>query len=195
MAIWSILVPVVGIASAFRLAKPHSVWARALLHATASRNARRSAFAGSRGKPFWKRGGELLGRLRPARAAPAEPENTSSSITTPSEAAVGMARGAPSTPARFAPTITATIANRRVHLERAALVEQRLDDPVLELLVDEEDGQPDDRVAGPSVDQQHDEDARSRRSSGRSAGSGRGRRPAPPAARRGGIPPPRGTPR
>ena len=63
MAIWSILVPVTGIASAFRLAKPHSVWARLFYrHAKQERSDER--FAGSRGQPFWKRGGELLGRLR-----------------------------------------------------------------------------------------------------------------------------------
>ena len=43
-------------------------------------------------------------------AAPGGPERTSSSITTPSEAAVGIASRAPSTPASSAPTITATIA-------------------------------------------------------------------------------------
>ncbi len=63
MAIWSILVPVVGIASAFRLAKPHSVWAR-LFYRQDKKQRSEERFAGSRGKPFWKRGGELLGRLR-----------------------------------------------------------------------------------------------------------------------------------
>ncbi len=69
MAIWSILVPVVGIASAFRLAKPHSVWAR-LFYRHGKKERSEERFAGSRGKPFWKRGGELLGclRLRPRSA-------------------------------------------------------------------------------------------------------------------------------
>jgi hypothetical protein len=63
MAIWSILVPVSGIPSAFRLAKPHSVWAKLFYrHDKLERSEAR--FAGSRGEPFWKRGGELLGRLR-----------------------------------------------------------------------------------------------------------------------------------
>jgi hypothetical protein len=63
MAIWSILVPVVGIPSAFRLAKPHSVWAK-LFYRHDKRERSEERFAGSRGKPFWKRGDELLGRLR-----------------------------------------------------------------------------------------------------------------------------------
>jgi len=63
MAIWSIVIPVVGFVSAFRLAKPHSVWARLFYrHEKKQRSAER--FAGSRGEPFWKRRGELLGRLR-----------------------------------------------------------------------------------------------------------------------------------
>jgi lysyl-tRNA synthetase class 2 len=62
MVIWSILAPVVGIPSAFRLAKPHSVWARLFYrHGKKERSEKR--FAGGRGRPFWKRGGELLGRL------------------------------------------------------------------------------------------------------------------------------------
>jgi hypothetical protein len=63
MAIWSILVPVVGIPSAFRLAKPHSVWAK-LFYRHEKKQRSEQRFAGSRGKPFWKRGGELVGRLR-----------------------------------------------------------------------------------------------------------------------------------
>jgi hypothetical protein len=63
MAIWSILIPVAGIPSAFRLAKPHSVWARLFYrHGKKERSEKR--FAGSRGEPFWKRGCELVGRLR-----------------------------------------------------------------------------------------------------------------------------------
>ena len=68
MAIWSLLVPVVGIPSVFRLAKPHSVWAR-LFYRHGKKQRSEQRFAGDRGKPFWKRGGELLARfrLRPAR--------------------------------------------------------------------------------------------------------------------------------
>jgi hypothetical protein len=68
MAIWSLLVPVVGIPSAFRLAKPHSVWAR-LFYRHGKKQRSEDRFAGERGRPFWKRGGELLARLRlrPAR--------------------------------------------------------------------------------------------------------------------------------
>jgi hypothetical protein len=69
MAIWSVLVPVVGIPSALRLAKPHSVWAR-LFYRHGKQECSERRFAGSRGEPFWKRSGELLGRLRlrPSRA-------------------------------------------------------------------------------------------------------------------------------
>jgi hypothetical protein len=68
MAIWSILVPVAGLVSAVRLAKPHSVWAKIFYkHGKKTRSEER--FAGARGKPFWKRGGELLARLRLRRPA------------------------------------------------------------------------------------------------------------------------------
>jgi hypothetical protein len=63
MALWSVLVPVVGLVSAFRLGKPRSVWAKVFYkHGKKQRSEQR--FAGERGKPFWKRGGELLTRLR-----------------------------------------------------------------------------------------------------------------------------------
>jgi hypothetical protein len=63
MSIWSILIPVLGIPSVFRLAKPHSVWAKLFYrHGKKERSEKR--FAGDRGRPFWKRGGELLARLR-----------------------------------------------------------------------------------------------------------------------------------
>ena len=68
MAIWSILVPVVGMVSGFRLAKPRSVWAK-LFYKHDKRMRSEERFAGSRGKPFWKRGGELLTRLRLRRPA------------------------------------------------------------------------------------------------------------------------------
>lgn len=63
MAILSIPVPVAGIPGAFRLAKPCSVWAKLFYrHDKLERSEAR--FAGSRGKPFWTRGGELFSRLR-----------------------------------------------------------------------------------------------------------------------------------
>jgi hypothetical protein len=63
MAIWSILIPVSGVPGAFRLAKPNSVWAR-LFYRHGKKERSRERFAGSRGRPFWKRTGELLDRLR-----------------------------------------------------------------------------------------------------------------------------------
>jgi hypothetical protein len=63
MAVWSILVPVVGLVGAFRLAKPHSVWAR-LFYRHGKKEQSEQRYAAERGKPFWKRGGELLARLR-----------------------------------------------------------------------------------------------------------------------------------
>jgi hypothetical protein len=63
MAILSIPVPIAGIPGAFRLAKPSSVWAKLIYrHDKLERSEAR--FAGSRGKPFWTRGGELVSRLR-----------------------------------------------------------------------------------------------------------------------------------
>lgn len=63
MAIWSILIPVAGIPSASRLAKPHSVWAK-VFYRDEKRRHSEQRFSGSRGEPFWKRRGELLARLR-----------------------------------------------------------------------------------------------------------------------------------
>jgi hypothetical protein len=63
MAIVSILVPVAGIPGAFRLAKPCSVWAR-LFYRRDKLERSEARFAGSRGEPFWTRGGELVSRLR-----------------------------------------------------------------------------------------------------------------------------------
>jgi len=68
MTIWSILVPVVGLVTAFRLGKPHSVWAK-LFYKHGKKRRSEERFAGDRGKPFWKRGGELLTRLRLRRPA------------------------------------------------------------------------------------------------------------------------------
>ena len=67
MAIWSIAVPVVGLPGALRLAKPRSVWAK-LFYRHGKRERSEQRFTGPRGKPFWKRGDELLGRLWPRSA-------------------------------------------------------------------------------------------------------------------------------
>ncbi|HEY7121919.1 MAG TPA: hypothetical protein VH329_05105 [Solirubrobacterales bacterium] len=63
MAIWSILVPVVGLVGAFRLGKPHSVWAKLFYHHDQKKRSE-ERFSGTRGQPFWKRTGELVGWLR-----------------------------------------------------------------------------------------------------------------------------------
>lgn len=69
IALWSILVPVVGLVGASRLAKPNSVWAK-LFYRHGKKERSEQRYSGSRGKPFWKRGGELLARLglRPSGA-------------------------------------------------------------------------------------------------------------------------------
>jgi hypothetical protein len=66
MALLGFLIPVVHIVGAIRLGKPHSLWAKLFYkdHQLARSEAR---YAGPRGEPFWKRGGELLVRLRLAR--------------------------------------------------------------------------------------------------------------------------------
>jgi hypothetical protein len=63
MAIVSLIIPVASIPSVFRLAKPHSVWAK-LFYRHDKKRRSEQRFAGSRGLPFWRRGGELLARLR-----------------------------------------------------------------------------------------------------------------------------------
>jgi hypothetical protein len=63
MAIVSLLIPVAGLPSVFRLAKPHSVWAK-LFYRHDKKRRSEERFGGSRGLPFWRRGGELLARLR-----------------------------------------------------------------------------------------------------------------------------------
>ena len=69
IALWSILVPVVGLIGASRLAKPNSVWAK-LFYRHGKKERSEQRYSGSRGKPFWKRGGDLLARLglRPSGA-------------------------------------------------------------------------------------------------------------------------------
>jgi hypothetical protein len=70
MALLGFVVPLVHPVGAVRLGKPNSVWAKLFYkHRQLERSKER--YAGSRGKPFWRRGGELAGllrRLRPARA-------------------------------------------------------------------------------------------------------------------------------
>ena len=69
IALWSILVPVVGLVGASRLAKPNSVWAK-LFYRHGKKERSEQRYSGSRGKPFWERGGDLLARLglRPSGA-------------------------------------------------------------------------------------------------------------------------------
>lgn len=64
VALLGLVVPFVQLAGAFRLAKPNSVWARLFYRRRKLQRSRRR-YAGERGKPFWKRRGELVGRLRP----------------------------------------------------------------------------------------------------------------------------------
>jgi len=112
MAIWSILFPLAGLPSAFRLAKPNSVWAK-LFTSTARRGDPRSASPATAGDVL-----EARGRATCPAQAPASrggPESTSSSITTPSEAAAGIASSAPSTPASSADD-HGHDRDRRVHL-------------------------------------------------------------------------------
>jgi hypothetical protein len=64
MALLGFFVPLVHLIGAVRLAKPNSVWAKLLYKDRKKRKLSRERFAGDRGKPFWRRGGELLSRLR-----------------------------------------------------------------------------------------------------------------------------------
>jgi hypothetical protein len=67
MALVGLFFPPVGIAGALRLAKPNSLFARSYGRKRLERA--RSRFKGARGEPFWRRRGELLGRLRLARGS------------------------------------------------------------------------------------------------------------------------------
>ena len=70
MALIGLFVPLVSMIGAIRLGKPHSLWAKLFYrHKKLERSQER--YAGERGRPFWKRGPELLGRLhlRGARSA------------------------------------------------------------------------------------------------------------------------------
>ena len=64
MAIWSIFVPVVGPGQRVPAGKAEFGLGEALLQTRQEKERSEERFAGSRGKPFWKRGGELLARLR-----------------------------------------------------------------------------------------------------------------------------------
>jgi hypothetical protein len=63
MALIGLFFAPVAIAGAFRLGKPGSVWAK-LFYKRDRLRASRKRFSGPRGEPFWRRGGELLGRLQ-----------------------------------------------------------------------------------------------------------------------------------
>jgi hypothetical protein len=63
MALLGLVVPFVGPIAAFRLGKPHSLWSKLFYRHGKLRNSKQR-FRGERGRPFWKRGPELLGRLR-----------------------------------------------------------------------------------------------------------------------------------
>ena len=70
MALIGFFVPLVSMIGAIRLGKPHSLWAKLFYrHKKLERSKER--YAGERGKPFWKRGPELLGRLRLRRSGAA----------------------------------------------------------------------------------------------------------------------------
>jgi hypothetical protein len=63
MALLSLVTPLFGLIGAARLAKPHSLWAKVFYrHKKLDRSTER--YKGDRGRVFWKRGPELLGRLR-----------------------------------------------------------------------------------------------------------------------------------
>jgi hypothetical protein len=68
MALLGLAVPVVGVIGAVRLGKPRSLWAK-LFYKHGQRERSEKRFEGARGKPFWKRGPELLGRLGLSRFA------------------------------------------------------------------------------------------------------------------------------
>ena len=72
MALLGLIVPLVGLIGALRLGKPHSLWAKLFYR---DKQGKRSAerYAGGRGRVFWKRGPELLGRLRPRGAGAGGP--------------------------------------------------------------------------------------------------------------------------
>ena len=70
MALFGFFVPLVRLVGAFRLGKPHSMWAK-LFYQDKKLERSTERYAGERGRPFWKRGPELLGRLHLRGAGPA----------------------------------------------------------------------------------------------------------------------------
>jgi hypothetical protein len=62
MAVLSLLSPLFGVIGAFRLGKPKSLWAKVFYHHGQLRRSK-ERYKGGRGRVFWKRGPELLGRL------------------------------------------------------------------------------------------------------------------------------------
>ena len=59
--ILSFLIPLVGLVGAFRLAKPHSIWAHTYGKKRRARSEKR--YSGEAIKPFWKRRGGLRDRF------------------------------------------------------------------------------------------------------------------------------------
>jgi hypothetical protein len=69
MALLSLVSPLFGVIGALRLAKPHSLWAKVFYHHGHGRRRRsEERYKGGRGRVFWKRGPELLSRLRLRRS-------------------------------------------------------------------------------------------------------------------------------
>ena len=68
IALVGLVIPGVNVVGAFRLAKPHSLWAKLFYRHKKLRRSK-ERYRGEPGKPFWKRHPrELLGRLRLRRA-------------------------------------------------------------------------------------------------------------------------------
>ena len=63
MALLSLVSPLFGVIGAVRLGKPHSLWAKVFYHHGQLKRSK-ERYKGDRGRVFWKRGPELLGRLR-----------------------------------------------------------------------------------------------------------------------------------
>jgi hypothetical protein len=63
MALLGFVVPIVHIVGAIRLGKPNSLWAK-LFYKSERQKRSKERYKGPRGEPFWKRGPELLSRLR-----------------------------------------------------------------------------------------------------------------------------------
>ena len=152
-------------------AKPHSLWA-SLFYSDEKKARADARFHGRRRRPGSppkqdarvRSVGRRL-RLRSRSGAVAvltSPDvsgaaSVSSMISTPMRAAVGIARSAPSMPASSAPDEDRDDRDRGMDLD-GALVEERLDHAVLELLVDDEQDRPDDQRLREVVERGHDRD-------------------------------------